>query len=901
MAFDELFDWTNSQNRPTWQKDALRRLAIAGDLTDDDLRSLLEIIRHEVGLAEGQFPVAVPLASEHLVDASLDAPRTILSSIGPVRGIDRLASDQPPIKFAKRGITLVYGANGSGKSGYCRIAKQLCRSVSPQELKADVYSASPTNPPEVDLVYGFEGTKPERRNVTWKFGDPAPQELARISVFDTETARVYVDKNRKVEFLPYELDLLNKLALSAKALDGVFEDRENALNAAIKTPLPSGYHENTAIAELIAKLSPDTAAANLPTEDEIRVLAEWDAVKESVLLSVSTKINDDPAARLLTFKAAKSAIENVRTELLECIALLGDEGFSKLVVAYKEKVAKTEAATVAARGLGEGHPIPDIGSDAWRQMLLYAREFAGEAFPHHTDPKLASADFCVLCQQPLNDGALRRMSEFDQYITGRTARASEEASVIFSDLVARIEALQIRPANQVRDLLSVFAATSNEREILAEQIAEVFLSLAVRKDNILGEIEAGNFDGTTNLQALPTNIVSKIDANLNALKDDVSELEKAGNIIDEIDALRAKKANLENAKRLSQEIDIVVERLQRLIERLKVIEARKQCASGPIARQLTTRRRALLTDSLKSQLIAELKMLKLSHIPLELFDRSTGSESIVEIGLTARQRIRNNSSVLSEGEQRALALSCFFAELKEVGSEHGIIVDDPVSSLDHSRMDAVAKRLVIEASAGRQVIIFTHNIVFHHMVENECRIAGIPFHSEWMSSVGGTKFGVVDESGKPPHTKKTKQRINDLQQDTSALFKSGYDPERTNDFRDAVTAIYTRMRETWEQMVEEIIFNGSIQRFRGEVMTQSLEAAAFDPLKDYPEIFEGMKRCSHFSGHDRADSLPDGLPDQNAIESDLASLIRFRDRVVARKNQLERGSKYEKGVKPEFL
>lgn len=166
MAFDELFDWTNSQNRPTWQKDALRRLAIAGDLTDDDLRSLLEIIRHEVGLAEGQFPVAVPLASEHLVDASLDAPRTILSSIGPVRGIDRLASDQPPIKFAKRGITLVYGANGSGKSGYCRIAKQLCRSVSPQELKADVYSASPTNPPEVDLVYGFEGTKPERRNVT---------------------------------------------------------------------------------------------------------------------------------------------------------------------------------------------------------------------------------------------------------------------------------------------------------------------------------------------------------------------------------------------------------------------------------------------------------------------------------------------------------------------------------------------------------------------------------------------------------------------------------------------------------------------------------------------------------------------------------------------------------------
>lgn len=71
-------------------------------------------------------------------------------------------------------------------------------------------------------------------------GNPIPTELGRISVFDTATARVYVDKDRKVEFLPYELDLLNKLALAENALDSDFEARAKRIDVAIRTTLPAG-------------------------------------------------------------------------------------------------------------------------------------------------------------------------------------------------------------------------------------------------------------------------------------------------------------------------------------------------------------------------------------------------------------------------------------------------------------------------------------------------------------------------------------------------------------------------------------------------------------------------------------------------------------------------------------
>ncbi len=80
----------------------------------------------------------------------------------------------------------------------------------------------------------------------WKGSDPPPSELTRISVFDTATARVYVDKERKIEFLPYELDLLNKLGVVLRTLDAGFKTREDGLNATVNVPLPVGYTQDTA-------------------------------------------------------------------------------------------------------------------------------------------------------------------------------------------------------------------------------------------------------------------------------------------------------------------------------------------------------------------------------------------------------------------------------------------------------------------------------------------------------------------------------------------------------------------------------------------------------------------------------------------------------------------------------
>ncbi len=275
-------------------------------------------------------------------------------------------------------------------------------------------------------------------------------------------------------------------------------------------------------------------------------------------------------------------------------------------------------------------------------------------------------------------------------------------------------------------------------------------------------------------------------------------------------------------------------------------------------------------------------------------------DSIVEVALSAQQRITNNSEVLSEGEQRGLALACFLAELNEIGRDHGIIVDDPVSSLDHSRMEAVARRLAEEAAKGRQVIVFTHNILFHYMLSTEARRAGIACHEEWMTNLGNDRFGIIDAGQKPWHMKPVVERLTEIDRARKELVDSGYD-RNDERFRGGVTDLYTKMRMTWERVVEEILFNRVVQRFRPEIMTQSLRAACFDRENDYPVIYEGMKRTSHYSGHDLADDLPPELPALGDIDRDIGELKGFATRARDRKKALERQDAYEKGVEPVLL
>ncbi|TGS46888.1 hypothetical protein EN822_27615, partial [bacterium M00.F.Ca.ET.179.01.1.1] len=94
-------------------------------------------------------------------------------------------------------------------------------------------------------------------------------------------------------------------------------------------------------------------------------------------------------------------------------------------------------------------------------------------------------------------------------------------------------------------------------------------------------------------------------------------------------------------------------------------------------------------------------------------------------------------------------------------SRQGMIIDDPVSSLDHVRIRRVAARLVKEAATGRQIIIFTHNLLFFNEVVDAAAQATppIPLVRNYINQSESAGFGLISETDPPGTAPSVTERI----------------------------------------------------------------------------------------------------------------------------------------------
>lgn len=886
MAHEELIQWSDDA-RYGWQRDALRRIVCFGEITKQDIQELQRIIKNDVGIIADNNAVPVPLLSNHLPKSAENAPRTALLSIGSVKGIDRLADDQEPLSFLKDGLTLVYGPNASGKSGYCRIAKQLCRSRSAREIRGDVYDVSSPEGWRVDFEYCVEGQ--ENKKLSWA-GEEPPEDLRRMSIFDTADAQIYVDRNRKLEFLPYELSVLTNLANCARELSEHFERHARQNDIGGLNSFINSYTEGTKIHKELSKISLETNFSELPSEEQLRNLAVWNKENIFQLEDIRKRIAESPESQRNTCRSAKSLLETLKVEISKCSALISNSEVKKLKTMHDTKKQKAEEAELAANNLSSGLPISNIGSNAWRQMLAYAREFATEVAVDENASDLSEAEFCMLCQQSLNDDARQRMKKFDDYIIGRAVEESKKAEEVYNNRVQDIFGLKITTVAELEESLSAYAGMTDERKGIFDQIKKVYAELAGRYGLIKDMIDADSIEIIKTEDFISTVLTEQIDLDIQALGNEMTVLTEA------IEAGSQHQADLKNLQselldleKFSAEIDIAVDHLNRLKLYTRNQLALQQCNTAAISRQMSKRRSKLLSNSLRERLAKEMESLNVSHIPIKISEKSSSGDSVVEVELISKQSVKESSKILSEGEQRALALACFLAELGEKGMMHGVIIDDPVSSLDHTRMELVAERLVYESSVGRQVIIFTHNISFLHMVESQAMAVDIEPCVRWMTSRGKDKFGIIDSKDDiPDQLLKAGERISRLNRTIDDIFKDGYDPSNVSgEMRDKVVAFYTFMRETWEKIIEEIVFNSAIERYHPDVRTLSLATAYYDPKEDYDRIHKGMKRCSSYSGHSRPSASSLALPTEDQVRKDLKTLVAFHSDMKKRRAYLE--------------
>lgn len=158
-ALHEILAW--SADRPAWQQDALRRIITQGTIDDSDLIELhrLCLQKHKADTAEAPAIVAVPLAAGHLPPAPGSEASVTLASIAKLQQVNRLPSDQILTFGASPALTVIFGENGSGKSGYARVIKKACRTRgTPPVIKPNAYASGTPKAATAEIVCQVAGT-----------------------------------------------------------------------------------------------------------------------------------------------------------------------------------------------------------------------------------------------------------------------------------------------------------------------------------------------------------------------------------------------------------------------------------------------------------------------------------------------------------------------------------------------------------------------------------------------------------------------------------------------------------------------------------------------------------------------------------------------------------------------
>jgi hypothetical protein len=281
---------------------------------------------------------------------------------------------------------------------------------------------------------------------------------------------------------------------------------------------------------------------------------------------------------------------------------------------------------------------------------------------------------------------------------------------------------------------------------------------------------------------------------------------------------------------------------------------------------------SLVTDRLGTSLDNELKNLRCDHFPAGLEPTAAMGEMQVELRLAGAYGAPRVSEIASEGEQRAVALAFFLAEVASGDGDGGIVVDDPVSSLDDDRREYIAQRLFRE-SRERQVIVFTHDLPFMlDLVDGATETGDAPLiEMVWRL---GDQVGRVDDH--PPF------KAMNLRDRVSVLTTQVQEWDRQlapRDFDEAwhrVCDFYSRMRIAWERAVEERLFRGVVQRFQREVKTLKLDEVAITP-ELVEAVKAGMTRCSFFV-HDEPPATISGVPGRTELARDIEVLRDFEKR-----------------------
>jgi ribosomal protein S8 len=834
-----LIEWF--QERPYWMQEAAHRLLTKDNLDDMDLSELSIICEEQARQPENEnLPGALPQFAFAQKTAGL-ALR--LNAISDVVGIDAL-NPRSPLRFSQEPLTIIYGGTAVGKSGYIRILNNVCGSKNRRKLLGNVFKS--VGPQSCSIGYELNGGS---KTIVWRPSDGLQSELSPVEIYDTESGYVYVNAENEVTYEPWLLGFFQRLVDTCTAIERILDAKIAALP--LKTPALPIELSGTAAGNWYTQISAST------TGDDVK---QWCDPLPSLSLELEALharvVEKNPAEKAQRLRARKAKLEVLSTELTTILGRLSDAAAGDLFDAKTDAVAKRKAASEDAAKVFSNAPLVGVGLESWRLLWEQARSYSekiaylGQKFPFTEDDAR-----CVLCQQTLDDDAKARMVSFETFVKGELESAAQTGE---SKVASMLEALPKLPTRDDFSLLLTALGLTDPNVI--RRLNAFRDGVQTRHDELLQATHLAQMTSAPDLALLDDlpPLVTALETEAQLLDEDAKD---AGKI-----ELRKSVRELEARKWLIEQGSSVREEIARLktIEMLKA--ATRLTTTTGLSKKKAELAQVLVSEAFIARFTSELKGLSADRIQVELVQTRTDKGHVYHrIRLKDTKLVVASSDVLSEGERRVVSLAAFLADIEGIEANTPIVLDDPITSLDQDFEESVVARLV-KLATKRQVIVFTHRLSMLVLLEDAAKVASV--NSETLA-LNRQPWGTGDPGETPFAARKPDKVINGLLNDRLPRARKTLEATGKSEYDIYAKGICSDIRIVIERLVEDILLNDVVRRFRRAVHTQNkIGGLAKIKPEDCQLIDELMTKYSRYE-HSQPSEAPVHLPEPNEIEGDL--------------------------------
>lgn len=823
----KIVEW--GKELPYWEQVALDQIIAGEEFTEDAYQALLQLLLEDEGLAEKSCVRSVPHFYQRTSAPVTEGCKTRLKKIANLKNINALAENQ--VLTFNPVLTAVYGENGSGKSGYARVLGSAGFTRGDREVLPDITrpnSGKATLTAEIGII-----SNDVESTIQHRLDRPCPQ-LSSFYVFDSTSVQAHMSGKNEFSFSPAGLAYLKQLSdvtdqVRSRLAKKVEDCCQPCEYAAI-------FQGNSEVSQIISTLSPKTDVERLKA---LATLSVQEKKRRSELaIEIANAALDKVKEQIEKLNKQIQAMENLASQLSQADQQLSDSHIEEINQTILHHERCQNAVNLLDKNHFQNDRLPEVGTPDWQRFLEAARDWANDEpespYPQEGDP-------CLLCQQPLSREASQLILQMWEYLKGDAQLALNESSKSLKKDQQGLSNLGLfRMELELPLLFQVISDYDPQLQKDIETLIVVYQTRFSLMNTALLNVQPG--------KCQPIDVACLIA--LNTLIDDLKAKLKT---IEEMD-VEETVIRLENEKRELDHRSLLgplFEKIKEHVEELKWAQAARTV--GGTTHHITTKHNQLFKELVTDEYIRLFeKTLADMGRPLKVKISTPGQK-----GKTLRQIVLEASvdanarpdKVLSEGEKRAVALADFLTEVELDSTSNGIVLDDPVTSLDLEWRETIAEMLV-KKSKDRQVVIFTHDLPFLYYLKSFAEKDEISISTHWIKRGGDDgRPGYVYLDNSPALERDYRKATKAREMHAKALQADAAYQEYL--LRDGFGAL----RTTYEAFIIFDILNEVVMRFSERISFGRLSEVYWEPsiVEDVIESCERLSR--NLEGHLHSDAL----------------------------------------------